>query len=95
MAFTCKCNCEATVSFLQCVDASSGDSDNEDDLCEYEKQQLRNIKENRALLASLNLIAAKEDLKAVTKLHPKIKEYDIYYPGKVIVQYSYEKQGEN
>ena len=44
-----------------------GDSDDEDDLCEYEKQRLRKIKENRAFLASLNLVAAKEDLKAVTK----------------------------
>ena len=62
----------AAAPLLQCVDAGSGESDEEDGLCEYEKQRLKKIKENRAFLASLNLVAAKEDLKAVTKKQVKV-----------------------
>ena len=66
------CFDEAAAPLLQCVDAGSGESDEEDGLCEYEKQRLKKIKENRAFLASLNLVAAKEDLKAVTKKQVKV-----------------------
>ena len=43
-----------------------GTSDSEeweldDGLCEYERRRMRNIKENRALMESLNLLKAKED----------------------------------
>ena len=55
--------------FVQHVDA---ESDEEAGLCEYERQRLRKIKENQAFLASLNLGAAKEDLKAVTKKQVKV-----------------------
>ena len=55
-------------AFLQCLDSES----DEDDLCEYEKQRLRKIKENRAFLASLNLAAAKEDLNALTQKQVKV-----------------------
>jgi hypothetical protein len=57
--------------FLQSVDAGGSESD-EDGLCEYEKQRLRKIKENRAFLASLNLDTAKEDLKALTEKQVKV-----------------------
>jgi hypothetical protein len=57
--------------FLQSVDAGGSESD-EDGLCEYEKQRLRKIKENRAFLASLNLDTAKEDLKALTQKQVKV-----------------------
>lgn len=66
------CFDEAAAPLLQHVDAGSGESDEEDGLCEYEKQRLKKIKENRAFLASLNLVAAKEDLKAVTKKQVKV-----------------------
>lgn len=63
-----------TPSSTQCVDGGTGESDDDEDgLCEYEKQRLRKIKENRAFLASLNLAAAKEDLKAITKKQVKVR----------------------
>lgn len=43
------------------------EEEEEEGLCEYEKQRLKKIKENRAFLASLNLTSAKEELKAVTQ----------------------------
>ncbi len=53
------------------MEAGGSESD-EDGLCEYEKQRLRKIKENRAFLASLNLDAAKEDLKDLTQKQVKV-----------------------
>lgn len=64
-------------AFLQYVDSES----EEDGLCEYEKQRLKKIKENRAFLASLNLAAAKEDLNALTQKQIKVCHHCLVFWG--------------
>ena len=44
--------------------SDSEDWESDDGLCEYERRRMRNIRENRALMASLNLLKAKEDFSA-------------------------------
>ena len=58
--------------FLIIFQAVKRSEDDEEGLCEYEKQRLRKIKENQAFLASLNLMSAKEELKALT-VKPPVK----------------------
>ena len=41
--------------------SDSEEWESDDGLCEYERRRMRNIRENRALMASLNLLKAKED----------------------------------
>lgn len=47
--------------------SDSEDWESDDGLCEYERRRMRNIRENRALMASLNLLKAKEDFSAAGK----------------------------
>ena len=54
------------------MDTANDKGEEEEGLCEYEKQRLKKIKENRAFLASLDLGAAKEELKEVTKKQVKV-----------------------
>lgn len=50
-----------------------GGCDGQDGLCEYERKRLRNIQENMAIIASLNLLKSKENLRAASKKLPKVK----------------------
>lgn len=56
-----------------CSDNEEEEEEKEEEkLCEYEKQRLKRIKENQAFLASLNLTAAKEEMKALTNKQVKV-----------------------
>ncbi len=58
----------------QSKDDIESEADSEGDgLCEYERRRLRNIRENMAMMASLNLLKAKDNFGAVSRKPPRVK----------------------
>ena len=72
----CKSCCYSkwsTLLILRILYHNKEPKDEDEGLCEYEKQRLKKIKENRAFLASLNIGSAKEELKStIKKPAPKV-----------------------